>query len=276
VSSDYFRTLDVPTFGGRDFNESDLLNAPPVAIVNQVFAKNYFGETDPVGKVFGVRQDGGKPDKIYRIVGLVGNTKYGNLREDDGPIVYLPQSQDPAPDPDTTLLIQSDEESISLISSLKNIAARINPGMVLNFTELRTAIRQGLGRERLMASLSGFYGVLAAILSVIGLYGIMSYSVAQRTSEIGIRMALGATRGKILMMIASESLSLLGVGLAVGIVLVIAAGRSVQALLFGLRPTDPLTLCLAMAGMTVVALFASLLPALRAAAVQPIQTLREQ
>jgi putative ABC transport system permease protein len=276
VSSDYFRTLDVPTFAGRDFNESDILNAPLVAIVNRAFAKKYFGETDPVGKIFGVRQDGGKPDKMYRVVGLVGDTKYGNLREDDGPIAFLPQSQDPVPDPDATFLIRSDEESIALVSSLKNTAARIDPGMVLNFRELRTSIRQGLGRERLMASLSGFYGVLAAVLSVIGLYGIMSYSVAQRTSEIGIRMALGATRGKILMMIARESLSLLGIGLAVGIVLVIAAGRFVQALLFGLTPSDPLTLGLAMAGMTVVALLASLLPALRAAAVQPIQTLREE
>lgn len=276
VSSDYFRTLDVPIFAGRDFNESDTLNAPLVAIVNQAFAKRNFGVADPVGRVFGVRQDGGKGDKVYRVVGLAGNTKYGDLREQEGPIAYLPQSQDPAPDPDATLLIQSNEDVKSLIASLRNTAARINPGIVLNFSELRTSIRDGLRRERLMADLSGFYAVLAAILSIIGLYGTVSYAVAQRTTEIGIRMALGATRGKILVMIIRESLILLGFGLAVGTILVIAAGHSVQAFLFGLRPTDPLTLGSAMAGMTVVALVASLLPARRAAAVQPIQTLREE
>jgi predicted permease len=276
VSSDYFRTLDVPIVAGRDFNDSDAVNAPLVAIVNQAFAKRYLGDANPVGRVFGVRQDGGKADKVYRLVGLVGNTKYTDLREQDGPIAYLPQNQDPAPDPDATLLVQSNEEIASLISSLKNIAARINPGIVLNFSDLQTSIQDGLGRERLMATLSGFYGALAAILSIIGLYGTISYSVARRTSEIGIRMALGATRGKILVMIVRESLTLLAVGLAVGTILVIAAGRSVQTLLFAVRPTDLLTLGSALAGMTVVALVASLLPARRAAAVQPIQTLREE
>jgi len=138
------------------------------------------------------------------------------------------------------------------------------------------SIREGLGRERLLAMLSSFYGLLAAILSIIGLYGVMSYMVSQRTGEIGIRMALGATRGNVLRMIAWEALIMLSIGLVLGTILVFAAGRAVKAMLFGLEPTDPLTLVLAIAGLTLVALGASLRPARRAAAIEPMQTLRQE
>lgn len=276
VSSGYFRTLNVPIFAGRDFDDTDTLNAPLVAIVNQAFTQTYLGEADPVGKVFGVRQDGGKADRLYRIVGLAANTKYGDVREEYGPIVYLPESQDPAPDPDVTILIRSNEETTSLISSLKARAVGDYPSVVLNFIVLRGAIVARLGRERIMAILSGFYGLLAAVLSVIGLYGVMSQSVTQRTKEIGIRMALGATRSKILLMIVQEALLLLSLGLIFGIVLLLEAGRSVQALLYGVKPTDPTTLGVAVAGMILVVLGASLLPAQRAATLQPVETLREE
>ncbi len=249
VSSDYFRTLGVPMLAGRDFDDSDTLNSPRVAIVNQAFAKAFLGSVNSMGSTFGVRQDGGKPDKMYRVIGLVGNTKYRDLREAYGPIAFVPESQDAAPDLDSTMLIRSNEELASLISSLKNTAARADPGIVLNFSVLRTSIREHLGRERLMAALAGLYGLLAAILSTVGLYGITSYTVARRTNEIGIRMALGATRGRILVMIVWEALTLLSLGLVLGTILVIAAGRSVQAMLFGLKPTDPLTLGFAMTGM---------------------------
>jgi putative ABC transport system permease protein len=276
VSPDYFRTLAIPIFAGRDFDQTDTLNAPPVAIVNRAFAQTYLGEADPVGGVFGVRQDSGMPDKLYRIVGVSANTKYTDAREEYGPIVFLPESQDPAPDPDATILIRSREETGSLIASLKALAARLSPSVVLNFSVLRDSIVDRLGRERMMALLSGFYGLLAVVLSVIGLCGLLSYAVAQRTKEIGIRMALGATRNRILLMILREALQLLIVGLVFGIVLVLAAGRSVQAILYGVKATDPSTLGFSIAGMTLLALAASLLPALRAATVQPVETLREE
>jgi ABC-type antimicrobial peptide transport system permease subunit len=164
----------------------------------------------------------------------------------------------------------------SVISSVKAVAARNNPEIVLNFSALQTSIRQGLGRERLMAALSGFYGALAAVLSMVGLYGIISYTVVRRRSEIGIRMALGASRRRILGMIVGDALAMLGVGVVLGIVLVVATGHAVQALLFDLKATDPLALVVAIAGMAMVALAASLLPACRAANLQPIQTLREE
>ena len=276
VSSDYFRTLGTPRIAGRDFSDSDTLNAPLVAIVNQAFARTILGSANPIGATFGVRQDGGKPDKIYGIIGLVGDTKYLDLREQYGPIAFVAETQDGAPDLDSTLLIRSAENPSSLIASLKHTAATNHPEVALDFSVLRTSIREGLGRERLLAMLSGFYGLLAAILSIIGLYGVMSYMVSRRTGEIGIRMALGATRGNVLQMIAWEALKVLGIGLLLGTILVFAAGRAVKAMLFGLEPTDPLTLVLAIAGLTLVALGASLRPAQRAAAIEPMQTLRQE
>ncbi|MBV8897154.1 MAG: ABC transporter permease [Acidobacteriaceae bacterium] len=276
VSSGYFRTLDVPLLIGRDFNDSDTANSPPAAIVNQSFAKKFLGGTDCIGKVFGQRQDGGKPEKVYRIVGLVGDTRYRNLREPYVPIVFVAQNQSATPDLDFTVLIHSNEDITSLISSLKTVAQKRNPEIVLNFSVLHKSIREGLGRERLMAALSGFYGALAAILSLVGLYGIMSYTTLRRTSEMGIRMALGASRGRILGMIVGDAMRMLAVGIVIGIILVAASGQAVQRMLFGLKPTDSLSLGLAIAAMTLIALGASALPARRAANLQPMQTLREE
>lgn len=276
VSNDYFRTLHIPMLAGRDFNSSDTLNSPLVAIVNETFAKRFLTAGAKVGATFGIEQDGGRPDKMYRVIGIVGDTKYEDLREQFGPVAFFADSQDPEPDLDATILVRSNEPIVSLLSSLKTVAARDNPEVVLNFSVLRRSIRESLGRERLMAALSGFYGVLAAILSIVGLYGIMSYTVVRRTSEIGIRMALGAARYTILSMIVREALTLLVIGLAFGIVLVMAAGHAVQSMLFGLKSSDPLALALAIVGMAVVAIGASLLPALRAANLQPMQSLREE
>lgn len=276
VSSEYFRTLDVPLRLGRDFTDSDTAKSPPVAIVDQSFAKKYLGGTDCIGKIFGVRREAGKPEKIYRIIGLVGNTRYRNLKEPYVPIVFVAQNQNATPDLDFTVLIHSNEDIASLLSSLKSIAEKRNPDIVLNFSVLQKSIRDGLGRERLMAALSGFYGALASILSLIGLYGIMSYTTVRRMGEMGIRMALGASRGRILRMVVGDALRMLAIGIAIGIVLVAASGQSVQSMLFGLKPTDLPSIGVAVAAMTVIALAASALPARRAANLQPMQTLREE
>lgn len=276
VTPEYFQTLEIPFIAGRTFVDSDTLTSPPVAVVSQAFAKTFLGPGNPIGRTFGLQQDGGKPDRIYQVIGLVGDTKYLDLRENFGPLAFVDQDQDAQPDLDSTFVIRSGDSTPALVASLKTTAANISPGIVLQFSELRGSILDRLGRERLMASLSGFYGALAALLATVGLYGIMSWMVIRRRSEIGVRMALGATRPRILFMMLREALTLLAIGLAAGTLLVIAASRAVQALLFGLRPTDPVVLLLAMAGMTAITLLASLLPAERAAAVQPMETLREE
>jgi len=276
VTAGYFRTLETPLLAGRDFDDSETPASPLVAIVNEQYARSFFAGVNPIGKTFGVRQSGGKPDKTYRIVGLVRNTKYRDLREDFIPIVFLSEYQLPDPGTDSIFLIRSNESPASLISSLKRTAAESSSQIVLNFSRLRVSVLEKLTRERLMATLSGFYGVLAAILAMIGIYGIISYMVVRRRNEIGVRIALGAGKANILGMILREALALLTIGLAVGIALAVAAGSAAQAMLFGLKPADPSTLLLAAGSLAIVALTASLFPAIRATAVDPMQALREE
>jgi ABC-type antimicrobial peptide transport system permease subunit len=198
------------------------------------------------------------------------------MREDPEPTVFVSFTQANGPEQQSTLMIRSNEPLLPLISSVKEAANEVNPAMVLNFTVLKTQIREGLLREQLMAMLSGFFGAIAAILAMVGLYGVISYMVLQRRSEIGVRMALGASRRDILTMILREAAILLGIGLAVGTALSLAAGNAAASLLYGLKPRDPITLAAAILGMTVVALIASLLPARRAASVHPMVVLREE
>jgi len=278
VSDRFFQTLEIPLLAGRDFQQSDTVGSPAVAIVNEKFVREVLGGAYPIGRAFRTRQPAGQPDKVYQIVGLVGDTKYRDVREEFQPIIFLAESQGaaPAPDPDSTLLIRSGENVSSLIASVKEMAQRTNPEMVLNFSVLRTSVLRGLSRERLMATLSGFYGALAAVLAMVGLYGIVSYMVIRRRSEIGIRMAMGADKASILRMILREAMALLGAGLAIGVVLVLGAGGLTQAMLYGIKANDAVSLALAVGALAVAAVCASLIPAARATGVQPVEVLREE
>jgi ABC-type antimicrobial peptide transport system permease subunit len=154
--------------------------------------------------------------------------------------------------------------------------AEVNPAMVIEFRVFKTTVREGLLRERLMATLSGFFGAIAAVLAMIGLYGVISYMVIRRTNEIGIRMALGAKPRAILSMVLREAVSLLSIGLVIGTVLAVLGAMSARGLLFGLRPSDPMTMFMAIAMLAAVAMVASYLPARRAARVNPITALRDE
>jgi predicted permease len=276
VTADYFRTLQIPILAGRTFADSDSPQSPAVAVVSEAFAKRFLGTGNPVGKTFGDRQDGGQPDKIYQVIGVAGDTKYYDLRETITPIIYLDNAQRVTPDQDSLLLIRSGEPLATLTESLKRTASEISPGIATTSWGMRQSILEGLGRERLMATLSGFYGALAALLAMVGLYGILSWMVVRRRSEIGVRMALGATRRGIVSLMLREALVLLGIGSAAGVVLVLAAGRTVSAMLYGVSPANPSVLVMAVAGMAAIAVLASWLPADRAAAVDPVETLREE
>ena len=276
ASAGYFQTLQTPMLAGRDFSENDTPASPLVAIVNQQFAQRFLGRANPIGMTFGVKQPGGKPEKLYRIIGLVGNTKYRDLREDLIPIIFVAEYQIADPGTDSTFLIRSNEDASTLIASLKDAAARSSPAIVLNFSVLRTSVLERLTRERLMATLSGFYGILATVLAIVGIYGIISYMVVRRRNEIGVRIALGADKVNILGMILGEALSLIVIGLVVGTGLAAAAANAARAMLFGLQPFDPLTLVLAAGGLTLIAVAASTIPAVRAVALDPMQVLREE
>lgn len=276
ASDGYFRTLEIPMIAGRDFGESDTPSSPRVAIVNEQFARNFFPGSNPVGRTFEQRQDGGKPNLVYRIVGLVGNTRYRDLHVPPPPIIFIDEYQLADPGTDSTFLVRSEEAPSTLIASLKDTATQVNPEIVLNFSVLRTTVLERLTRERLMATLSGFYGILAAVLAMVGIYGIISYMVIRRRNEIGVRIALGAGKANILDMILRETLALLAIGLTVGICFAAAAGSAARALLFGLKPVDPWMLALAAGGLTIIVLVASVIPAARAASVDPMQVLREE
>jgi hypothetical protein len=265
--------METPLLAGRDFNQTDSPNSPRVAIVNEAFTHKFMGGANPLGKVF---SDTGKPDQTYQIVGLVKNTKYYELREDPKPIAFVSFTQANGPEADSKLMIRSDEPLASLISSIKRTANDMNPSVVLTFSVLKTQIREGLLREQLMATLSGFFGALATILAMVGLYGVISYMVVRRRNEIGVRMALGASRNDILVMVLREAAILLAIGLAIGTALALGAGTAATSMLYGLKPGDPWTLGAAIIGMILVAVLASLLPAQRAATVHPMEALREE
>jgi predicted permease len=276
VSPQYFQTMGTSLIAGRDFLDTDTASSPRVAIVNQMFARDFFGGANPLGRTFGVIQGGGKPDELYEVIGLVKNTKYSNLREEFTPIAFLSAAQDQHPDLEAQFAIRSDEPLLEIASSVKTALAEINPAMVVNFRVFKTTVREGLLRERLMAALSGFFGALAAVLAMIGLYGVISYMVIRRTNEIGVRMALGARPRGILTMVLREAASLLGAGLAIGTVLAVLGAMVARGLLFGLRPSDPKTVLMAITMLAVVAMVASYFPARWAASVNPIAALRDE
>ncbi len=277
VSSDYFQTLSIPLLAGRDFSSRDTVTAPNVAIVNEIFAKKVFGEVNPVGKSFVREATSRDPEATFQIVGLVKNTKYHDMREDFEPIFYSPLSQAINPDTYQQILLRSSIPLSELTAQIKRTVTEINPVIsIYHFRSFKTTIKDSLLQERLMAMLSGFFGVLAGLLATIGLYGVMSYMVVRRTNEIGIRMALGADRSGIIRMILREAGTLLGIGLAVGMVLALAGARTTSALLYGLKPDDPLTLAASIALLAIVAIAASALPARRAAKLDPMVALREE
>jgi ABC-type antimicrobial peptide transport system permease subunit len=185
-------------------------------------------------------------------------------------------SQDTHADQYSEILVRSNASLESLTSELKRSFADLNPAISIEFSSLRTDIRDSLLRERLMATLSGFFGMLAAVLAAIGIYGVIAYMVARRTNEIGIRMALGATPGNVLSMIMREAGALLLTGAAIGAMLAALGARAAKALLFGLKPDDPRILLLAVAALGAVAILASYWPAHRAARLEPMKALREE
>jgi putative ABC transport system permease protein len=276
VSPGFFRTVGTPILSGRDFDERDSSSAPPVAIVNESFAKGYFPNQDPLGRSFQVEVPPGEPRPLYQVIGVVKDTKYRNLREPFMRIAFLAEAQDPDPGPFMSLLVRSEGEFAALAPSVKQAVVSVAPSAAIEFRVFNTQLRDTLLRERLMATLSGFFGVLAVVLATIGLYGVLSYSVARRRGEIGLRMALGADRRDVIALIMREAGTLLAAGLVVGTALALLSGRAAGALLYGLQPGDPATLATAVAALTAVAAAASYLPAERAARLEPTAALREE
>src|SRR5229473_254297 len=274
VSPEYFETMNIPLLTGRRFNDRDTRTSPHVAIVNEAFVRRYLAGVIPAGRTIRTNAEGGYPETEYEIVGVVKDTKYSDLREATPPVAFAPADQFPDVGPWAFLFTRFSSPPSAAIASVKEKISRINPEVKTEFHVFQTDIENGLDRERLMAVLSGFFGALAALLAMIGLYGVISYIVATRKNEIGIRMALGADRRDVIALVLRQTLTLLGVGVGAGLVLAMAAAKGADSLLFGLRSNDPLTLFGAAGFLTVVALTASYIPAYRASRVDPMVALR--
>ena len=276
VSPGYFDVMKTRLVSGRDFGPADDRSAPTVAVVNESFARTYFRGVPAVGRTFQVQLPPGVPRPHLQIVGIVGDTKYNYLRTAVGPIVYLPAAQETDPDPFLQLMLRADGSTAAASANVAETIGRIDRTIGVRIDTMEKQITDALLPERLMATLSGFFGGLAALIATIGLYGVMSYMVTRRRTEIGIRMALGADSLAVIRMVMRESAVLVAVGLAAGAALAVYGARHASTLLFGLEPGDPSTLGLSVVGLAAVAAAASYLPASRAARVDPTVALRQE
>jgi len=276
VSPGYFQTLGTPLLAGRDFGEHDTANSPKVAVVNQSFVKKFLNGADPIGRRIHIDSGPGEPVTIYEIIGVAKDAKYRRLRDPFTPTVYTAIGQLDTLGTAAAILIRSHLGLASELAEIKGEMAAISPSIALNFYTLHSQISDSLLRERLMATLSGFFGFLAAALASIGLYGVMAYTVARRRNEIGIRMALGADRESVLRLVGNECGKLLIWGVLLGLVFSLLASQAISKLLYGLTPRDPLTIVLSILALALAALPASLIPAIRASRLDPMQALREE
>jgi predicted permease len=266
VTPRYFETMGTPLLLGRDFTSRDTAKAPKVVIVNEAMSRHYFGNNSPVGQRF---SDGAE------IVGLVKDAKYMDLREQTPPLVYYPLQQAADMRASSVQIRLADGVPADRIIPLaRKEVESVHRDLVANVTTLSQAVDETIEEDRLMAKLSGFFGGLAVLLCSLGIYGVTSYAVARRTSEIGIRMALGARRSDVLLMVLKDSAALAAAGILIGLPAALAAGRVISSMLFGLTPHDLVTVAGAALAVLAIGLAAAYVPARRAATVEPMQALR--
>jgi predicted permease len=273
ISPDYFNTMHIPILTGRDFRMTDGRDAPKVCIVNEKFARRYFKDGNALGRHIGM---GGEPGTRLdiEIVGVVRDTKYESMREEIPVEVYRPSHQMPfvigmmayvrtARQPEQTFL------------RIRQVVNHLDSNLpVSGMKTLEKQQEESLITERLVATLSTGFGILATLLAAIGLYGVMAYIVAQRTREIGVRMALGAASTDVIWLVIKDALLLAGIGIAIGLPAAYALTRFAKSQLYGIEPNDALTIALATAGIALVTTLSGYIPARRATLVDPMLALR--
>jgi predicted permease len=274
VTDDYFRLMSIRLMAGRPFTPDESMTSARVAIVNPSFLSAFNLGGNPIGKT--LRAGDPLNPETYEIVGLIPDTKYLSLREQARPIVFLPV--DPVGDsrPFTDLVVRSVLPPGQLRAAIRQGVAGKSPLLGVDVQAYDDTIRRQIGPERLMGVLSAFFGGLSLLVAAIGLYGVMSYLVAQRTNEIGVRVALGAGRGHVVGLVLREATFLSGTGLALGSAIALAGANLVRSLVFGVGPRDVLPIVLSCMLLGAVAVLASLVPAWRASRVEPLIALRRQ
>ncbi|HTT63225.1 MAG TPA: ABC transporter permease [Bryobacteraceae bacterium] len=273
VTPDYFKTMRIPILLGRDFRVTDAKGAPKVCIVNEKFARRFFGDGIALGKHIGL---GGDPGTRLdtEIIGVARDTKYESMRDEVPIEVYEPYTQQ-----DFVIgmyaYVRTASQPEQTFLSIRRVVNNLDPNLpIFQMKTLETQVEHSLITERLVATLSSGFGILATLLAAIGLYGVMAYIVAQRTREIGVRIALGASGRDVMMLVMRDVFLLTGIGIAIGLPAAWALTRMVQSQLYGIHPNDAVTVAGATAGIAVVALLAGYLPAWRATRVDPMRALR--
>lgn len=277
VSDDFFKTLGTRVLAGRAFTAADRTGAQKVAIINLSTARKFFNSDNPVGRQFYLPEPRGKDNgPAVEIVGIVEDTKYTNLREASRTIAYLPMTENGDVSNSLNIEIRSSANLQPLISQVSAVMSQISPRISLEYKRFDDQVAASLSRERVLATLAGFFGGLALLLAMIGLYGTMSYGVSRRRNEIGIRIALGAERPRVLRMVMGEVARMLFIGLGVGLAGAFATSKYVASFLYGVEANDTMTMVLSTALLATVALLAGAIPAWRAARLDPMFALREE
>ena len=273
ITPGYFSALQLPVLAGRVFSDEDGPNITKIVVVNESFVRKFYGNPEQaIGRTFSERGSKGKEPRL--IVGVVKDAKHFSLHDQPAPIFYSPIFQDEAPNAVAVYVrtMQAPEDAVSTVRTAVN---SIDSKLVIDSLQSMQAQIDGtLTSERMLSFLASGFGIVALFVTAIGLYGVLAYSIAQRTREIGIRMALGATRGSVVKMVLREVLLLTGFSIAVAMPLSLVLGTLVKSQLFGVSNRDPATLLLVTLVMGTVALLAAWAPAHRATRVQPITALR--
>ncbi len=278
VSPGYFKTMKTPRLAGRDFNDHDDLSAPLAMIIGESTARHFFGGANPIGKTIGLDRigDPGNAKDVYEIVGLVRDAKYFEIGEETLRTAYVAAGQEKEPGPDIHFTLRTSGSVEASIPSARKAILSVRGGVSLEFRNFETQVKESLLQQRIVALLAAIFGSLALVLAMVGLYGVTNYAVTRRKSEIGIRIALGAGRRRVVWLVMRDMVVLLAVGLPVGLAVALGAGRLVASLLYGVRPNDPWQLAGAAILLAAATAVAAYLPARRAARLDPMAALREE
>jgi predicted permease len=276
VTPDYFRALGTPLVAGRDFSPADAAGRPDVAIVNEAFAKKFYFGQNPIGKTFVIEGFGPtRKDRQHEIIGLVADAKYRSLREELQPTMYAPMAQQSEIGSSVRMAIKTMGPPWGSREAVLHAIGSVNKEIVVGFRTLDEDLGAAVQQERLIASLSAFFGGLALLLAALGLYGVMSYSVTRRRNEIGIRMALGAQPDSVIRLVLKHVAFITLVGLVVGAAGAVGTGRFINTLLFNLATDDGTMIAVTAVTLAAAAAVAGYLPARRAARIDPMTALRE-